>query len=656
MELFSMLETGLKYKPYIDGLRAIAVILVIFSHLNPDLFSAGYLGVDIFFVISGFVISQSLYLDYVSTGKVSISKFYRKRFKRLYPALLTMVSITTICYVFAGFLWDTNLFIKSSISSIFALSNLYFLYHGDDYFAQDLINPLLHTWSLGVEEQFYLVYPILFVGILAYVNKSKLSFRTASWIIGAFSVVLYAIFASNVHDILSHFYFPTARFWELGIGCALFFLTLSSTQTLKREILALFSFCLLSAVFIAETYINSVPLATLGTTLATAAIIYTGSIHVPKIMSWLENRVLVFTGKISYSLYLWHMPVIYFSNLYLTDVPYYFVSVIATLIMAALSYYIVEKPLRYSDFLDRRLGHLAQVAFAVVTVLLLIVSVYGWGNFKRTVNETLNSLDGKLYSLNYIERNFSLGERISPDFFINSNTDVAVECVPRGNLDEVTLQEECLHKINHNDVFFLTGDSHAMHFVPMFENSSVVENLYFKTFPRDIITGTADATLEQSVLAEQLGELKILQESFDRVVYVLSLFLDQHQYDEISIRKNLEEHLALIGSDVDVVLIAPTPVFGSGPESCVILGKHCVLDKAEYLRRIESLTSLYEDIKEEHPQVEIYDPQSVICPDHACLKYIKEKDLLLYRDDDHLSVEGSQYLSPHFDNWLRSAQ
>ena len=153
------------YHHYIDGLRAIAVVLVMLFHLEPEIFKGGYLGVDVFFVISGFVISQSIYKNYLKTNTVQIGSFYLRRLKRLYPALVAMVSVTTLVYFFLGFLWDTNLLIKSSVTSILAVSNFYYLKQADNYFHQDLINPLLHTWSLGIEEQFYLIFPLLMLGL-----------------------------------------------------------------------------------------------------------------------------------------------------------------------------------------------------------------------------------------------------------------------------------------------------------------------------------------------------------------------------------------------------------------------------------------------------------------------------------------------------------
>ena len=160
------MNLNIDFKNHIQSLRGISVILVIFYHLNIDYFSKGYLGVDIFLVISGYVITQRLYKDYLENKKISIMNFYLRRFFRIFPNLFFIVSFVYVFYLIFG-PPDKSLY-KSAIFSIFGLSNLFFLFENKNYFDTLLGNllsdPLAHTWSLGIEEQFYLIYPfILFV-------------------------------------------------------------------------------------------------------------------------------------------------------------------------------------------------------------------------------------------------------------------------------------------------------------------------------------------------------------------------------------------------------------------------------------------------------------------------------------------------------------
>ena len=149
-----------RYRPEIDGLRAFAVITVIINHFNKDILPGGYLGVDIFFVISGFVITSSLYQRPSKNFKDFISGFYERRIKRLVPALSVFVLITSIAICL--FNPATELSLKTGLTSLFGLSNLYLLKQSTDYFAQSTeLNVFTHTWSLGVEEQFYILFPFL---------------------------------------------------------------------------------------------------------------------------------------------------------------------------------------------------------------------------------------------------------------------------------------------------------------------------------------------------------------------------------------------------------------------------------------------------------------------------------------------------------------
>ena len=155
------------YLDHIDALRAISVILVILFHINPDIFFYGYLGVDIFFVISGYVISNSIY-EHQILGKKCIADFYIKRFKRIFPILFLVVSTFFIFYILISPLsGNTDFFFLSGIFSLLGASNLYFLNNETNYFLSESINPLLHTWSLGIEEQFYVLYPIFIIYIFS---------------------------------------------------------------------------------------------------------------------------------------------------------------------------------------------------------------------------------------------------------------------------------------------------------------------------------------------------------------------------------------------------------------------------------------------------------------------------------------------------------
>ena len=232
---------GFNYLNHVDALRAISVIFVILFHLNPKVFSYGFLGVDIFFVISGYVITNSLY-DQQIRKKESIFYFYVKRVKRIFPILFLVIFSFLITYIFLSPLkGDTNFFLESAMSSLVGLSNLYFINNEINYFFTDEINPLLHTWSLGIEEQFYLIYPVLLVLIYKALkgNIEKISGYIFLLIIISFTVYYFE------DGVIGNFYSPVARFWEIGLGCFAFFYSSISIKKKKFFILLFLFFIIL---------------------------------------------------------------------------------------------------------------------------------------------------------------------------------------------------------------------------------------------------------------------------------------------------------------------------------------------------------------------------------------------------------------------------
>ena len=210
-----------RYRPEIDGLRAFAVIAVIINHFNKDILPSGYLGVDIFFVISGFVITSSLYQRPTKNFKDFISGFYERRIKRLVPALSFFVLITSI--VICLFNPTPKLSLLTGLTSLFGLSNLYLFRESTDYFAQSTdLNVFTHTWSLGVEEQFYILFPLL-IWFSGFGRQTKNGARNHFLIVGSLAItsLIGFIYLYPINQSAAYFLMPT-RFWEMASGCLLF--------------------------------------------------------------------------------------------------------------------------------------------------------------------------------------------------------------------------------------------------------------------------------------------------------------------------------------------------------------------------------------------------------------------------------------------------
>jgi len=647
----------LAYRPFIDGLRAVAVLAVIVFHMNPELLPGGYLGVDVFFVISGFVISQSLYKSYLRDGRVNLLSFYIRRFKRLYPALLTMVATTAIAYALYGFQWDVNLFLKSALTSILAVSNLYFLYRGTDYFHQDLINPLLHTWSLGVEEQFYFIYPLLLLGLLSLLGRQLLSLKRLVLVLATISIVSFVVFVSDL-GWMSDFYSPLARFWELGVGCFIFFLSQLRNYDSRLAVMVGAGLVLASLAF--GVHLGSLQLAVFTIVLGSATLIYVGlqsSQNV--IIDTLSRPVFTYIGRISYSLYLWHLPVLYFSYLYLTGFSYYTTAALMTFAVAMLSYHLIEKPVRHSEPFDKFLNRIIRYAPHGIAVALMLLVVVSPVQIKASINQTFNQLELDFKSINYIESQFGLGERIKPNYTLNGAP--AIECSDIEHLktlstNELGLYEYCLKRGQSNDLYYLTGDSHSFHFLSMFDQVERIDNLYFVEISRQNIVEREsklfDEVASDVFFVAQKEQFKKLSETYDNIYLFTSFFLSPHQEQIDHMRAKLQRYIDDLSPYATITFIAPTPVFTSGPESCVLLHRHCQTVRADDEQRRKAVNDMLREFAENNDRVLVYDPYYEICPEEVCFTYEHETDFLRFIDKDHISHEMSLALTPHFVAWL----
>ncbi|MFN6132980.1 MAG: acyltransferase family protein [Synechococcaceae cyanobacterium] len=304
-----------RYRPEIDGLRAVAVLAVLINHLNPAWLSGGYLGVDLFFVISGAVVTGSLIARPAPTPRRLLMGFYARRFRRLLPALT--LNIVVVALLFAALVNPGDGMFKPSmrtgLTALFGVSNLYLLRQGSDYFATDNhYNPFLHTWSLGVEEQFYLVWPLILLlcglgrsSILAV--RWRLGWLTA--ILSAGSLVYLAVLQARGQSDASFFLMPT-RFWELAAG-ALAWLYLSRrpqqpTKATPTWCAAALLALLLSLMFTPESWRIAATLACVACSVGLLILLRaeTGPGR------WLAKPGPLAIGLSSYSLYLWHWPVI----------------------------------------------------------------------------------------------------------------------------------------------------------------------------------------------------------------------------------------------------------------------------------------------------------------------------------------------------------
>tara|TARA_B100000427_G_scaffold326490_1_gene335264 strand:+ start:8576 stop:10561 length:1986 start_codon:yes stop_codon:yes gene_type:complete len=367
----------LDYRPEIDGLRAIAILSVIFYHSEIYLFqnkflSGGFLGVDIFFVISGYLITLIILNEKKITGNFSLKKFYIRRLRRLMPAL-TVVCLTTFAFGYFILLPSGLIELsKSSIFSLFYLSNFYFYFSQFSYGTESvLLKPLLHTWSLGVEEQFYIVFPIFFLIILNKLKNRVLTLLSFFIILNLIAVqFLGNLNFRNIIDEnllfyaptkFTDFYFITSRFWELLSGSLIAYLNFNNKYIQKNKstysffpylglIIIIFSLIFFKVDFYHPSILTALPI--IGTCLI--ILFVSKNTFIYKLLS---SKILVWIGLMSYSLYLWHYPLFAF-NRYLTFEPNTFIRqlIIGILLffIGYISYKYIEQPFRNKKLISTK--------------------------------------------------------------------------------------------------------------------------------------------------------------------------------------------------------------------------------------------------------------------------------------------------------------
>ena len=341
------------YRPEIDGLRAFAVVAVIINHFNKEILPGGYLGVDIFFVISGYVITSSLYQRHSKNFKDFISGFYERRIKRLVPAISIFVLITSIAICL--FNPYPILSLRTGLTGLLGFSNLYLLKHSTDYFAQSTeLNVFTHTWSLGVEEQFYVLFPFL-IWFSGFGRQTKNGARNLFLIVGALAIasLIGYLYLYTINQSAAYFLMPT-RFWEIAAGCLLF-ITFQK-RTYIENFLAKVPPLLVLVLIIGIMYLP-MSLATISTvTVVVLSLVLIACLKkgTASYKFFTDSRV-VYIGLISYSLYLWHWGVLSISRwtigIHWWSIPFQLALMLG---LAICSYRYIETPLRRGNWFGKR--------------------------------------------------------------------------------------------------------------------------------------------------------------------------------------------------------------------------------------------------------------------------------------------------------------
>lgn len=663
------------YRPEIDGLRAFAVLAVILNHFDKDLLPSGYLGVDIFFVISGYVITGSLLRHATKDAARFFLDFYSRRVRRILPALATMVLITTplVCLFDPAPLAT----LQTGMAALFGVSNIVLHQNSTSYFAASTdLNPFTHTWSLGVEEQFYFVFPLLvwMTGVTRFRRHGKTIFILILFFLCILSLIAFIRFSSSLQPF-AYFSMPT-RFWEIGLG-AFVFLALRQPQleSWSQRIPAGLVLGLMTALLFTSFRVKTTITVVFLTGLLLACL--RASTTTYRLLSLAKVR---WIGLLSYSLYLWHWPVLSLSRwtigIHAWTIPFQLGAMAG---LAYMSYRFVERPLRYASWLKGRrrpFGFALGVAGGSALVPLLLMAWPG-GRPLFIGDRTLEELQGNLgESKPLIPANclWWMGEGPDPET-------VARTCIIRSKSGGI------------NQRFFVMGDSHTGHLDDWLSRIPNRKGLWARKayaggqsvplvenrWEGALASRRKDAQNQQRLLDLTLAELK-KGDVLLLVTYSLQQFRTEKQRMDPGLTegrsrweawwRDFDQLAREVGQrGASIVIASPTPDFqliggwdAFTSQNCTLqwyrttLSPHCFLRKSreQTLNEIAPIAERLKELETRYPNVYVFDPLPYLCkPEQSdCTNYID--GVRMYSDYSHLTKAGSRLISNGFEEFLRN--
>jgi len=676
------------YYPHIDGMRAIAVLAVIAYHLKPEWLPGGFTGVDVFFVISGFVVSASVAHSPDFKGWKGALWFYARRMRRIMPALFACLLVTALLSaLFIPDSWLSETSGKTGRMAFVGLSNWVLAGTGNSYFSpRSEFNPYTHTWSLGVEEQFYLLFPLLF---LAWPGGGK-GRRVSLLLFGlatAASLAHALMLARQGGREIEAFYQTTTRFWQLGAGVLLFQVLDMRKRAdatapwpgagLLRPLFLLSSLLLLGYGLWAARPGHSPWEDGAWPVLGTLGLLVL--LHRSPggwIGTALSSMPMVTIGRMSYSLYLWHWPVfvLFRWTFGLESVGTGIAALLCTALLSWLSWRWVEQPVRF--------GSRWRASDARWVACGLVVLLFGMGVQKQL------SKNSRYISLSTVTRNpldwYPYAKGVAKEY---PECQLAISWLP-GGVQQFE-RGACPSGKAGGRRLFVVGDSHALAYGEMFSRLAILEGFQVRLDGRGGCTpiglqGWQPADQDCDARIRKLfKEIGVHARPGDTVflpgLRVPRLVEQYRQFDPKAARAAqqgeaaramrdkvvataIEQLRPLARRGIHVVLEAPKPVLPAPPFRCSdafnrgnpICSRGMTLPRAEMEALREPALSSLRKIAAALPGASVWDPLPILCPGSTCLP--DEGGKPLYFDGDHISGYGNRVLLPSFREHLMAME
>jgi len=630
------------YRPDIDGLRAVAILLVLIYHCFPNFLKAGFIGVDIFFVISGYLISHIVFKN-LEKNTFSFKEFYLRRIKRIFPVLIIVL---ISCLVFGWFFLYPEeyqeLATQSSSSAIF-LGNFELLRESGYFDNAAETKPLLHLWSLSIEEQFYIFWPLLL--FLSF--KKKYNFLLITCSIAILSFLANILIIKNHPD--AAFYLPICRFWEIMIGGVLAYLQLHQKQLNPKNLLisfilkpnnskAIAGFLLIVlSLFLIDRHQQFPGYLALLPCFGAFLIIASGS------QSWinrhlLANKLMVGIGLISYPLYLWHWPLISFATIIKGKSPR--PELLAGLmflsfILAYLSYKFIETPIRTTKKVKKTIMILISIVVIIFISGVVIIKMKG--------------IEGRTNSKKHLLiRTMNRGQATDQD------------CLSKYR--EIKDTTYCRISGAGTKKIFIIGDSHSQAIFNGYSqtlNSTNYQLTQIANSGCPFYTPNKDSDGKPIANGQDIASCNkffyqvigiILKEKPAKILFANNGWV----YRQADFEAGMEATLRMIPQEIPIIYFRQIPKLPFSTLSCISRSpsqelelKPCSFPKQLYTQQITNYLPIINRLVKTYPNFTSLDSSDAICDSKLCFGF-SNQEFLYSRDGAHLSVSGGALIAKKF--------
>lgn len=618
------------FRKDIQGLRAVAVLFVVAFHALLPI-DGGFLGVDIFFVISGFIITELLYREFQQSGALNLRRFAFRRFRRLMPALAFYVLFVLSISLFLIAPYEPLGYVAKNASSVIAaVSNFYVADVG--YFEPSAeVNPFLNAWSLSVEQQFYVLAPFT-VFLLFNLKKTKRSaFIILILLIFLGSLSLSLLFANGVtvrgHWALGSFFSPVVRAWEFMVGMGVAYIALVFDA--EKYSTKLINFCgfvglsfILFAVFYSDPNLIWPNAITILVVLGTGILLLTGLSKQSIVNKFLSSKTLVWLGDRSYSLYLFHWPVIVFTGLLFPRTVYHLsVAAVFSLPIALFSYNIIEQKFRAFETTSKSKGAVFFVSIICIPIsFAMLVSTEKVSAQISKMYADNNAIMQQVGEIGHVEFNKYLKQNSYPCLA----KDYALWANKEGNT--------CRQSNNNQPIgVALLGDSHAEHAYPGLNARANVSLGYFMQNSVPVLSNQSYEKLIRSIAKD---------DNIKKVVFMV-----RWANKGVDVPNLAETAKFLIDNEKNVFFSDGIPDYPFGAFGCkfrraLFLPNKCTIERNQHDKINMDINKKLDFIKTKVPGVVIIKTANKFCNKIECSMVIDDE--LLYRDNNHLNLLGSQ--------------